>query len=356
MPVRPVPTHPWGKILLGALVLFAALLGAWEAYWRAFGVTPGTRNTFGLWAIERRRIDSGEGDATVLLGGSRVYFDMQLPVWQRLSGRAPIQLSYEGTSPLTAVEDLAADPKFTGQLLIGVEPELIFSGGGRGNGAARYAREESPSQRVGQWLSMHLVEPNFAFYDGDYALRTVLARQAWPARPGKHWFMDVRKLSMHDPSRNSWLWDKVVMDPRYRALVRSIWAEEFEPYPDDPTPEEMRKDEQEQIERAAKAVAQLRAHGARVVFVRMPSDGPYLAYENRLYPRERSWANLLKATNAPGIYFGDYAQLRGYYLPEWSHMTRIEGERFTAELYKIIQREYWGPGAPDSPGKARASQ
>ena len=71
------------------LVLVALLLGGWEAYWRAFGVTPSIRNTLGLWAIQRRRIDAGEGDATVLLGASRTYFDLQLPVWERLAGRAP---------------------------------------------------------------------------------------------------------------------------------------------------------------------------------------------------------------------------------------------------------------------------
>jgi len=42
----------------------------------------------------------------------RLYFDIQLPVWERLDGRRPIQLSFEGTSPLKAVEDLAADPEF----------------------------------------------------------------------------------------------------------------------------------------------------------------------------------------------------------------------------------------------------
>lgn len=345
VPVRPVPVHPWGRILIGALALLVLLLVGWEAYWRAYGATPSIRNTFGLWAIQRRRIDAGEGDATVLLGSSRTYFDIQLPVWERLSGRAPIQLSYEGTSPLTAVEDLAADPKFTGRLLIGVAPDLFFSGEGFALGVARYAHKESPAQRVGQWLSMNFIEPYVAFYDSDYALRTVFARQSWPQRPGKHWFTDVRKLSMHDPDRNAYLWDKVETDPKYRALARSIWQEGFVSYPEDPSPQEILKSENEQIQRAVKAVAQLRAHGVRVLFIRLPSDGPYLAYEERLYPRTRSWNALLAATKAPGLYFSDYPELRGYYLPEWSHLTHAEAERFTAEFYGIIQRDFWGPGA-----------
>jgi len=348
VPVRPVPEQPWVRILLGVAVLLALLVGGWEWYWRDFGVRPSISNTFGLWAIQRRRIDAGEGDATVLAGGSRLYFDVQLPVWERLDGRRPIQLSFEGTSPLVAVEDLAADPNFTGRLVIAVEPDLFFSGYEARAGAARYAKKESPSQRIGQWLSMHLIEPFFAFDDPDYALQTVLARQPWPERPGRDWPTRVRKLAETEADRNTHLWRKVSEDPRYLELVRRIWAEGFQPLDDDPPPEEARRIEKEQIERMARAVARLRTRGVKVLFVRMPSDGPYLAYENREYPRKRSWDMLLAATKAPGIHFEDYPQLQGYYLPEWSHTTRAEGERFTAALYEIIQHDFWGPDAAAS--------
>ena len=357
VPLRPVPAQPWGKVLVGALLLFVLLLAGWEAYWRSsYGVTPSIRNSYGLWAIQRRRIDAGEGAGTVFLGSSRAYFDMQLPVWERLSGHMPIQLSYEGTSPLTAVEDLAADPKFTGQLIIGVTPGLFFSGHGFALDVAAYTHKQSPAQRIGQWLSMNFIEPYFAFYDDDYALLTVLARQPWPQRPGRHWFRDVRKLSMHDANRNGYLWSKVDDDSQYRALARSIWEEGFVVYPDDPTTEQRLKTEKQQVERAVKALAQLRARGARVLFVRFPSDGPYLEVEDRLYPRTRSWDGLLAETHAPGIYFSDYPQLRGYYLPEWSHLTRAEAEQFTAALYQIIQQDFWGPQAAEPKSASTASK
>lgn len=347
VPVRPVPEQPWGRILPGAVMLAALLVGCWELYWRDYGVHPAIANNNALWAIQRRRLDAGEGDATVLLGASRMYFDLQLPVWEHLDGRRPIQLSFEGTSPLTALEDLADDPKFTGRVLVGVAPDLFFSGFGLHNAAPRYAKKESPSQHIGQWLSMHFIEPYFAFDDPDFALQTVLARQPWPQRPGKRWFTRVRKLSETEADRNTHLWNKVADDPQYRELARSIWRQDFTPSPDDPSPKQAMKSEQEQIERAAKAVAKLKARGVKVLFVRMPSTGEYLAFENREFPRARSWNALLAATGAPGIYFEDYPELRpdvqGYYLPEWSHMTRADGGRFTAALYKIIERDFWGP-------------
>jgi len=352
VPVRPVPEQPWGRIFLGALVLFALLLGGWEAYWRAYGVRPSIANTYGLWAIQRRRIDAGEGNATVLLGASRVFFDIQLPVWQRLAGRLPIQLAIEGTSPLPFLDDLADDPRFTGRVLVGVAPDLFFSGYEYRGGVLAYMRKESPSQRIGQWLSMHLVEPYLAFDDPDFALKTVLARQPWPARPGKRWFTEVRKLAESESDRNTHLWSKVGDDLGYREIARNIWREGFVPSDDDPTPEEVAKGIHEQIERAAKAVARLRARGVKVLFVRMPSTGEYLAYENRMFPRARTWDVLLTTTGAPGIHFEDYPQLRpdvqGYYLPEWSHMVRADGERVTAALYRIIERDFWGPDMPAS--------
>jgi hypothetical protein len=352
VPVRPVPEQPWGRILLGLVPFLALLLGGWEEYWRAYGVRPSINNSPGLWAIQRRRIDAGEGDATVLLGSSRLYFDIQLPVWKGLDGRAPIQLSFEGTSPLTAVEDLAADPKFTGRLLIGIAPDVFFSGFEFRGNAPRYTRKESPSQRIGQWLSMHFIEPYFAFDDPDYALQTVLARQPWPKRPGRTWHVAVRKLSETEADRNTHLWSKVAADPQYRELARSIWRQEFQPSPADPPPAEARKTEKEQIERMASAVAKLRARDVKVLFVRMPSAGEYLAYEDRDFPRVRTWDALLAAARAPGIHFEDYPELQGYYLPEWSHMTRSEGERFTAALYGLIMRDFSGPQAD---GRARAS-
>jgi len=341
VPVRPVPEQPWGRILLGVIALLALLVAGWESYWRGYDAKPGIRNTYGLWAIQRRRIDKGEGNATVLVGASRMYYDIQLPVWERLDGRRPIQLSFEGTSPLVYLEDLAADPKFVGRVLVGVAPDLFFPGFEYRGGAVRYTHKESPSQYISQQLSMRLIEPYLAFDDPDFALNTVLERQPWPERPGRHVFLEPRKLGFHEADRNTYVWDKVAEDPEYRELWHRIWRDGFQPSPDDPTPAGALKTEKEQIARAARAVTQLRARGVQVLFVRMPSSGEYLSFENREFPRARTWTALLAASGAPGIHFADYPELQGYELPDWSHMTHSEAERFTAALYGVVTRDFW---------------
>ncbi|HEX5305977.1 MAG TPA: hypothetical protein VFW82_07825, partial [Dyella sp.] len=132
--------------------------------------------------MQRHRIHRGEGNATVLIGSSRTLFDVQLPVWQQLAGERPIQLALEGTSALPVLQDLADDPDFTGRLLVGVTPSLFFTGFAYRGDAIAAAHKETPSQRVGTWLSMHLVEPYLAFDDPDFALATVIKRQPWPVR------------------------------------------------------------------------------------------------------------------------------------------------------------------------------
>ena len=162
VPVRDVPAQPWRPIFLGTLTLLVMLLAAWEGYWRAYGVTPGYYNSKGEWAQQRRRIDKGEGGKTVLTGSSRILFDVQLPVWEKIAGERPIQLAIEGTTPLPVLEVLAADPLFTGHVLVGVASDLFFSGFAYRGDVVPYYHKESPSQRVGNWLSQRLIEPYFA--------------------------------------------------------------------------------------------------------------------------------------------------------------------------------------------------
>ena len=344
---REIPLLNIGGAWLIALVLLLVGLIAWEWKWRAYGVEPSYRNSDEAWAMQRRRISNGEGDKTVLIGSSRVLFDVQLHVWEQMFGERPIQLGLEGTSPLPALEDLADDPSFTGRLIIGISPPLFFGGFDRRMQAIKNWRRETLAQRSGHWLSANLIEPFFAFYDEDYALMMVLKRQEWwPARAGVRAFKDVRRLSVHDADRNTRLWDKLEKDPEYQALAKSIWRQLFAP-PPGMTPEKGRQIAEEQINRAAAAVAKLKARGVPVVFLRPPSTGEFLEAENKGFPRERTWNVLLERTGAPGIHFEDYRELQGLTLPEWSHLTAADAERFTERLCAILQREHrWTTKTP----------
>lgn len=333
---RPLPALRAGACVALAVLAFVGALAAWEWHWRSLGALPATRNSEGLWAEQRRRIDRGEGDALVIAGSSRVLFGLQLPVWEQVTGRRPIQLALEGSSPMPVIEGLADDPDFVGDLVIGVTPGLFFSGRvGREDALRRYAAE-SPTQRAGQWLSQHLIEPWWASYNDDFALFTVLARQPWPQRAAVPTPLEVRKISVMDDERNTRMWSRVVDDPAYREIARRTWLQNIgRPPPGGPQAALERR--QQQIERAVAAVAKLRARGVRVVFVRMPSAGPLLDNERRNLPRESTWDVLLARTGVPGIHFEDHPALQGYDLPEFSHLSPPEADRFTAAIAPLVE-------------------
>ena len=338
---RDLPAVNVGRAWLIAAAFALLAFGAWEMKWRRWGAEPTYRNSDASWATQRRRIDNGEGGKTVLLGASRVLFDIQLAVWERVLGERPIQLAVEGTSPLPMLEDLAGNANFTGRLLIGVAPDVFFTGWGYRDSVRKYHKNETLSHRASQWLSLHLIEPFFAFYDDDFKLFTVLKRQNWPRRLGVPDYIDVRKLSMQDRDRNTWMWSKVESDLAYRELCRRVWAQFFDvPLPGMETPEKLEQVANEQIDRSVAAVEKLRARGVPVLFVRPPVDGDYLALEDRDFPRGRTWDRLLAKTHTPGIHFQDHPELQGFYLPEWSHLAAADAGRFTEALCRLLQRDH----------------
>lgn len=150
----------------------------------------------------------------------------------------------------------------------------------------------------------------------------------------------MRRLSTSGADRATHLWEKVADDPAYKALARSVWSQHLKPSPDDPPPDKQAKTRDEQIERAAKAVATLRARGVKVLFVRPPSAGPYLAADDRAFPRAQAWDVLLAKSGAQGIYFSDYPELSGFDPPEWSHLKFSDAEKFTASLVPLVERGF----------------
>jgi hypothetical protein len=324
-----------------ALLVAIALMVAWEAWVRSEGVTPSYRNSDGQWAEQRRRINNGAGDGWVFTGSSRVLFNMQLAVWERLDKRRPLQLALEGTSPLAVLEGLADDESFTGKVIVGVAPGLFFSGYEVRRGAIDRFENESPTQWFGHKVSV-LAEPYLAFYSRDFSLPSILRRQALPIRGNVVPKPEVRKLANMERDRNNRMWDKLVTDESYRKRATEIWTA-LSPPPLELLPPPAREgilaSRAKQIDRAVAATEKLRAKGAEAIFVQMPYEGGYTTSEENIAPRELTWDVMLERTGALGLHFKDHEEMQGYYLPEWSHMTGEEADRFTEAFYGLVQRE-----------------
>jgi len=237
---RRIPEMKWPRVAVLAVVLAAAGVGAWEAYWRvAQQYEASYRNSDSQWAEARRRVDAGEPNATVFIGSSRTQFDIDLDVWQDETGVHGIQLALEGSNALPILTDLANDEDFNGLLVVGLTPPLVFLPGVglRADAVQRYY-DETPSQWLGNKLSYPL-ERTFAFYTIDTKLFTVLTRQAWwPERPGLPFQQpEVRKIENMRRDRQANLWDRVEDDPEFNAIVTGTWQVILENLPPPPPPE-----------------------------------------------------------------------------------------------------------------------
>lgn len=335
---RPVP--PLGRSAWLAVVVALILMVAWEAWVRSEGVTPAYRNSDSLWAEQRRRINHGAGDGWVFIGSSRTLSNMQLAVWERLDKRRPVQLALEGTAPQGVLESLADDDDFTGKVIVGVAPGLFFSGYEYRRPALDRYPKESPTQWFGHQVSL-LVEPYLAFYHTDFALPVILRRQPLTNRGGVEFEFEVRKLFDFERDRNARMWDRLEYDGDFREMTQQIWAQNWMPFTELPpeVQEKLLESRKKQLERAVAATKKLQAKGVEVIFVQMPYEAHYAVSEPDIAPRDLTWDVLLEQTGALGLHFQDHEEMQGYWLPEWSHMSAEEADRFTEAFHGLVKRE-----------------
>lgn len=341
---RPIPTAHWQAVGLMMLLIVGGFLAAWEVYWRTQGYEPSFENTADIWSKERAKVGSHGTDDTVIIGSSRILFDLDLDMWQQaFPGKPrPIELAAVGTCPLPVLRDLAGDPAFTGTLLCGVTEGLFFMPMEAPPAAevaafVKHFHTWSPASKSGLYLSIP-VESAFASLNlEDLSLNALLKR--WipvENRPGTRvdpplppYFASI------DYDRRNKMWSRMETDPAVQHKVQQVWLPLFGRVPPAFPPELT-----DAIFGGIRAdVEKIRARGGRVVFIRCPSSGTLLELERGLRPRALYWDRLLRETGAPGIHFEDHAELQGLFCPEWSHLTRSDAVVFTRHLAEIVRRE-----------------
>jgi hypothetical protein len=342
---RLIPGKHWGQVLLLVLTLECALTAGWEIFWRHQQLIPGDyEDTPAVWQLQRER---ATGNATVLIGSSRMWEDVDLGEWQQTAGARPVQLAIAGHNPQPVLDDLAADPLFHGLVLCEVTPYLFYVEPERFTTAFMHkGRSQTLSQRASNRIAM-LLESRLAFIDSETRLSTLWRRLAFPVRPGTFPVRDVPKGHEMQADRDTRMWRRIETDRAYRALFQGLWL--FYAGGPQPTLEEKPASLQTAypgivaiVDRAsarvANDVAKIRARGGNVVFIRFPASGPVYWSETRGFPRSLAWEPLLARTGAAGVHFADYPQLQGYTLPEWSHMSAADAPRFTRALATLIVR------------------
>ena len=330
---RAVPPLP-GWILLAAALVAAVLTLAWEMKMRSVGLT--TRDlgdSPGHWSVERRKVDRGEADIAIV-GDSRILFDTDLALLERMTGLRAVQLATVGTNSSFLLEDLAADPDFTGVALVGITELSYFRPKEQGAGyAARsldYFSRESPSQRFGHRIQLALSHV-FAFIDGNHRLSELAVTWPyWPRRYVRNAYDNPWKVMETQAGRQTWMWPVIWQNPWRLAQARRAWNDfKGEPVTDDVIVET--------IARSKAAIETIRARGGEVVYLRPPSMDPLLSNEHLRAPREKVWDRLIRETGTVGLYYADDPSLREMDLPEYSHLSPVCARQYTWAYAKALR-------------------
>jgi hypothetical protein len=325
----------------GALIVSTAAL---ELNARRIGLHAGDLdNSEVTWTNERIR---SAGAPAAIVGDSRILFDTDLDRFEALTGVRPIQLAIHGTSPLTLLEDAAANPDFKGVLIVGLADTMFFQ---PFDGYGKYVHERdefrSPYRVVSNEID-HVLQRRLAFLDSNYRLSVAAERLDPDFRPGvegpKH---DIWKLQEVGEHRQTWLWDRVEYDPAWRARTRWAWKGFKDKFPY--TPELIAAGHA----RAKAAVDKIRARGGDVVFVRPPSAPQLRVNEEAQVPKAKGWDVLLRNTKSVGIHMDDLpAAVQGLTLPEWSHLNRrcatVFTDAYVRRLAELTPRFKLRPNAP----------
>jgi len=329
--------------LIIALVLSITALGAWELYWRSKGYFPNLDDDKYLWAKTRAKVEKATENDVILVGSSRVLFDIQLDIWEKMTGIRPIQLANPGASPLPVFHDLVENTDFKGTVIVGVTPPLFFSTTfpqappwSRAYSKVQFYEDQTYAQKFNYSLSVPL-QNTFAFISADEEewhddlnlkalLKTIQIDDRIKTMPPFYRFQEI------DIDRNVRMKDRMVTDTAFAGTVKTVWKAFMSG--EMPPP-----DKEGTMAYFLADAEKFKARGGKIILLRCPSDGFFRDLENNGFPRKDFWDLLVEKAGVPAYHFEDYAQLQNLTIPEWSHSSAESADKFTEEILKLLQKD-----------------
>jgi hypothetical protein len=328
-------------ILAASLTVVAII--SWEIYLRHTykDLKISYDDNSALWADKRAMVYEPSDHTTVFIGPSRIKYGLDISTWEAETGGHAVQLALIGQPDWDSFDDLANDKNFKGKLIVDVVEGLFFirdrSDGARVRANITYYHNITPTQRVSFQIN-HVLESGFIFLNQDnFSFNALLSRCDFPRRKGV-WPNPVFPVEFTPVSfdRQSYMTPNFVKDTNLQNQVKRVWGT------GDPTgmPQTPVEDSLQAIFRYAKADAdKIRSRGGEVLFLRVPTSGPFEEFDKKVFPRELCWNRLLVFTGCPGIYYKDYTAIAHFVCPEWGHLTKEQAAIFTRNLVKILRDE-----------------
>ena len=305
-----------------AVVLAAGALAWHEGRLREAGFRPSVTDSPAL----RGWVRDGAGDpgAVVLAGGSRMQLGFDPATFhERHPGRPLANLSLNGNSGAGLLEDLAADGRFAGTVLLDfschhMRPDVLAAS----RAWVADARRRGPGAKASARLHAALAG-TFAFPDAGPGWRR-LWDLYWQNRAATPYYVRMRP----DRSRPA---DYADLDERgglKRLRDRRVAKLAAKGPPERADPRAWRR----AVAPLEGWVAAIEGRGGRVAFVRFPTTGPHWRRDRKTYPRRRFWDRLAALTGAETVHFADVPALSGFECPDTSHLDSRDAPAFTKGL------------------------
>lgn len=335
-----------------AIILAISLLSIWEMYWRSEGYYPSYDDNKDMWAVERSKVKDASKEDVVVVGASRILFDLQLEEWENATGERPIQLASVGSSPLPVFRDLVQNTNFNGTILLGITPGLFFSTVSpnarpfkRPQSKVDYFYSRTYAQRINHQISM-LLQGNLVlmsatynkWYD-DIDLKALLNRIRIGNRVGLGG-PPFRNFYDIDIDRNVTMSHITATDTAFANSIKKVWSPAKPPKPKkEETSAKPPKPNEEIMNFFLLYAKTFSERGGNLILVRCPSTGPIREGENTRLPREQFWDLLIEQSGAVGYHFEDYEALKNFDCPEWSHLSADDARLFTNVLTDIMKKD-----------------
>lgn len=333
--------------LVIALLFGAIGLASWEFYWRSQGKIPTIQDDNGLWASTRAKVDKLTDEDFLFVGSSRIHFDVQLGIWEELTGKKPVQLAMGGSSPLPMLRDIARNSSFSGTIIVGITPPLFFSttfpkappiSGPQER--IDYFKKRTYAQKFNQWLSMPLqrnlvmIHSYEEMVSGNFDLRSILETVQIGNRTKKPQMPPFPEFGSIDEDRNVRMLDRMIKEPEFAQTIINAWMFLIKGSASMPPP-----DKKSTTAFFLEDIEILKKRGARIILLRAPSAGEFHEIEQKVAPRKTFWDELVSKSGLPSYHFEDYEQFKALHLPELSHLSAEDADFFTRELIKIMKTD-----------------
>jgi hypothetical protein len=280
-----------------------------------------------LWAFWRHQA-SGTQKSIVMIGTSRLEAGVSVQVFkEQCPDYRIIQLSVAGDkSPIGTLEDLAADTGFRGIVLCDFETPFLIRA--RWCDQADYYAAELTPAHLSESCVGAVVQSVLTNCQRDLSLKNQwsrLVRGEW--RPKRQFCRQTIERELRYNFSNG---------GDLEQMRQSIFGEMRAKYESTPLPAP--KDLCENLPLIDSMVAEIRARGGDVVFLRMPSSGARFSLEEEFHSKAQYWERFAAATKARCLHFRDVPTLRDFKCPDESHLDWSMARPFTIALVAELRR------------------